>query len=93
MFGRVEAQTINYREENRQAEIKDLTSRGIVPNDGSNKRSLGSANLDTEPYPMGRVAAVIDNILPAKVIVESMVNQAAEILHASGRMVTVRPKL
>lgn len=79
-------------EENRHAEIQDLTSRGIVPADGF-KRPVTSNGMDTEPYPMGRVAAVIDEILPAKTIVEDMVSQAAQILQAGSAMVTVRSKL
>ncbi|GJE98538.1 nitronate monooxygenase [Phanerochaete sordida] len=79
-------------EENRQAEIKDLTSRGIVPADGF-ARPVTSNGMDTEPYPMGRVAAVIDEILPAKTIVEKMVREAVEVLRVGGAMVTIRTKL
>lgn len=84
---------MNRREENRQAEIKDLTSRGIVPADGSDNRAVYSKDMDFESYPMGRVAAVIDEILPARAVVANMVNQAAEILQAGGAMVTAKPKL
>ena len=49
--------------------------------------------MDTEPYPMGRVAAVIHEILPAKTIVENMVREAVEVLRAGGAMVTIKTKL
>lgn len=40
---------------------------------------------------MGRVAAVIHDVLPAKVIVEDMVNDAAAILERGASMVKVSP--
>ena len=41
---------------------------------------------------MGRVAALIDEVLPAKVIVESMVEDAAEMLRRGGLMVKASAK-
>lgn len=42
---------------------------------------------------MGSVAALIDEVLPAKVIVESMVNDAAQILRRGNAMVSGGAKL
>mgnify|MGYP001336631169 CR=1 FL=1 len=42
---------------------------------------------------MGRVAAVINEVLPAKVIVDNMVNEAAEILQRGASLVKVPAKL
>jgi hypothetical protein len=44
---------------------------------------------------MGSVAAVVNDVLPAKTIVDEMVRQAAEIMRENAAMVNVnvRPKL
>lgn len=77
-----------HREENRQAEIKQLVSSGTIPSPGF---IHGNASVETDGYPMGQVAAMINEILPAKTIVENMVEQAAEILSAGAAMVKARP--
>lgn len=52
----------------------------------------GKASPETDMYAMGAVAAAIHDILPARVIVERMVNEAAEILSANATLVS-KPKL
>ena len=42
---------------------------------------------------MGSVSAVINDILPAKVIIDNMVSQAAEILQHNATLVRISPKL
>ena len=42
---------------------------------------------------IGRVASLIDEVLPAKVIVETMVNDAARILSENAKKVKVQAKL
>ena len=42
---------------------------------------------------MGSVSAVINDVLPAKVIIDNMVSQAVEIFQHNSAMVKVRPKL
>ncbi|KAK0215560.1 2-nitropropane dioxygenase [Armillaria fumosa] len=80
-------------ETNCQAEIKELTSKGVIP-----------ANWDIEQHPeksmagrpwlMGKVSGLIKDILPAKDIVENMANEAAEILqHNSSLVKSAKAKL
>lgn len=84
--------SLHYREENRQQEIKDLTSRGIVPRE-KDLEEHPEKMINAQPYAMGLVAAVINDILPAKVIVENMVGDAARILRASAAKVNPQAKL
>ncbi|KAF9511823.1 hypothetical protein BS47DRAFT_1346241 [Hydnum rufescens UP504] len=79
-------------ETNRQEEIKRLTLTGKIPHAVSldqDPRTIAS----TYPLLMGAVAAVIDDILPAKVIIEQMVQEAVERLEASSLMVNLSSKL
>jgi len=54
-------------ENNKQDEIKRLTSKGVLP-----------VGMETEerPYLMGKVAAVVDEIKPAKAIIDEMMTEA-----------------
>uniref|UniRef100_D8PR59 Uncharacterized protein n=2 Tax=Schizophyllum commune (strain H4-8 / FGSC 9210) TaxID=578458 RepID=D8PR59_SCHCM len=73
-------------ENGRQDEIRALASQGIIPyNKDMEERPHKS--IEARPWIMGRVAALIDEILPAKVIVENMANQAAEVLKQRASMV------
>ena len=81
-----------YREQNRQDEIKDLLSRGIVPRD-KDLEEHPEKIIAAQPYAMGLVAAVIKDILPAKVIIDNMVNDAARIFRASNAKVDPKAKL
>ncbi|KAI0042984.1 2-nitropropane dioxygenase [Auriscalpium vulgare] len=74
-------------EKNRSAEIKELTSQGIIPNDHELQKHPDKY-LKALTFLMGNVAAVIDEVLPARVIVESMVEQAAEQLQKGSAMVS-----
>jgi len=77
---------LNDRETNRQAEIKELTSQGIVPHD---------KELETHPekspegraWLMGRVSALIHDIQPAREIVDNMASQAAILLQQGNSIV------
>ncbi|KAL8279822.1 hypothetical protein RQP46_007672 [Phenoliferia psychrophenolica] len=71
-------------ENNRQAEIKDLTGRGILP-----------VGMDTEerPHLMGSVSAVVRTIEPAQKIVDDMVKEAAIILRHNATFVNPQAKL
>jgi hypothetical protein len=42
---------------------------------------------------MGRVSAVINDILPAKEIVDNMINEAAEVMQKNAAFVKVSAKL
>ncbi len=79
-------------EHNRQAEIKELTSKGIIPGEHDvNKHPEKS--IQAVMFLMGDVAALIKDILPARVIVDNMVNDAAKILQDRSKLVSVKPKL
>ncbi|KAL8276109.1 hypothetical protein RQP46_011491 [Phenoliferia psychrophenolica] len=74
-------------EENRQSEIRDMVSKGIVP--------VGLDDPDVRPYLMGKVSAMVSEIQPAKQIVEEMVSEAVEIIkhNTSYLQADVRAKL
>ena len=77
--------------ENRAAEIKELVSKGVIPHQRELENDPNKS-ISTIPWLMGRVSALIDEILPAKVIVDNMVNEAAEILERNASLVKVSPK-
>jgi len=79
---------------NRQAEIKELTSKGIIPTDwDAEQRPDLATNIANRAWLMGRVAALIKDVLPAKTIVENMVNEAAELLQYGSTLVKTKAKL
>ncbi|PCH36286.1 2-nitropropane dioxygenase [Wolfiporia cocos MD-104 SS10] len=77
---------------NRQEEIKELTSKGILPHD-EEMRKHPEKHASTITFLSGRVAGLIHDILPAKTIVENMVNEAAQVLQAGAAKVNVKAKL
>lgn len=77
--------------ENRAAEIKELTSKGIIPHYRELENDP-SKSIPGRPWLMGRVAALIHEVLPAKVIVDNMVNEAAAILEKNASLVKVSPR-
>ena len=81
-----------FREDNRQAEIKEFISKGIVPVEHE-LANHPEKSLESKAWLMGNVSAVIDDILPAKKIVEDMVSQAAEILQQNASKVKIRARL
>ncbi|GLB40799.1 putative nitronate monooxygenase [Lyophyllum shimeji] len=78
-------------EENRQAEIKELTSKGIIPHTRELEKHP-EKSIEGWPWIMGRVAALIDEVLPAKVIVDRMVTEAAEVLWHGASLVKTSAK-
>ncbi|KAM0790361.1 hypothetical protein ACM66B_003244 [Microbotryomycetes sp. NB124-2] len=72
-------------EENRQQEIKDLTSKGTIP--------VGYEDADNRPWLMGVVAAEVNSVEPAKKIVDDMVKEAVEYLNRSSSFVVSQSKL
>ncbi|KAG8746671.1 hypothetical protein FRC10_003975 [Ceratobasidium sp. 414] len=64
-------------EENRQQEIKELTSKGIIPNEHEMEKHP-EKSLQARTFLMGSVSAVVNDILPAKTIVDNMVKDAVE---------------
>jgi hypothetical protein len=74
------------RETNRADEIKELTSKGIIPV----KKDLEEhpENLmESIVWPAGRVAAQIHDVLLAKEIVDNMMNDASDILIRNAALV------
>ena len=74
-------------EENRQKEIKELTSAGKIP------VGMTPDNPANRPVLMGKTAAVVHEIQPAKQIVDEMVEEAVRCLQASSSLVRVKAKL
>lgn len=67
-------------EDRRQAEIKDLTSRGVLPLEHDIKeKSEKGETIDQKSYQawlIGQTAGAIEDVKPAKEIMESMMTQA-----------------
>ncbi|KAL2000775.1 hypothetical protein VTN02DRAFT_2640 [Thermoascus thermophilus] len=78
-------------EENRQAEIKELTSKGIIPveHDLENlSDDVDDETLDNaRPFLMGKVAAVVNEKKPAKAIVDELVTDAVAWLKKGNNMI------
>ena len=80
------------RNTNRQAEIKELTSKGILPHDHELEKHP-EKSLQGRTFLIGRVAALIDEVLPAKTIIDNMVHDAAKIMTENAAHVRVQAKL
>ncbi|KAH0608638.1 uncharacterized protein H6S33_001772 [Morchella sextelata] len=79
-------------EENRQEEIKTLTSKGVIPVEHDIEELDKADKLDDDtmdnarPWLMGKVAAVVNDKKPAKEIVEEMVAEAVVMLKQGEKM-------
>lgn len=80
------------REKNRQDEMKGLLAKGVVPRNHDLEQHPERLQ-ESQMYAMGLVAALIREILPAKTIVENMVEEAAVILHQRTARIQLRSKL
>lgn len=71
-------------EETRQQEIQELTSKGVIPveHDMENLPDDVDDELidQVRPWLMGKAAAVVDKKMPAKDIVDELVNDAVAAL-------------
>lgn len=79
-----------------QAEIQDLTSRGILPvlNDFETKpKEMEALEDEAHPFLMGKVSAVVNQELSAEEIVDDMVSGAVERLEQGHAMMVVRSKI
>ncbi|KAJ5608083.1 hypothetical protein N7537_004702 [Penicillium hordei] len=78
-------------EENRHEEIKQLTSKGIIPVEHDMENLPDDVDDDTldnaRPYLMGKVAAVVNEKKSAKAIVDELVGDAAVLLQKGNKMV------
>ncbi|OJJ46615.1 hypothetical protein ASPZODRAFT_132704 [Penicilliopsis zonata CBS 506.65] len=77
-------------EENRQEEIKELTSKGVIPveHDFENlDDDVDDETIDNaRPWLMGQVAAVVNEKKSAKAIVDELVTDAAALLKNGGQL-------
>lgn len=80
------------RENNRQAEAKALLERGVIPVE-EDLKAHPENSLNARPWLTGRVAAQIHEVLPAKKIIDDMVNDAAKILKHNASLVNPKAKL
>ena len=69
-----------------------MTSKGIIPAE-HDLQQHPEKSLQARAWLIGRVAALINDVLPAKTIVETMVNDAARILQENAAKVSVKAKL
>jgi NAD(P)H-dependent flavin oxidoreductase YrpB (nitropropane dioxygenase family) len=83
-------------EENRQQEIKDLTSRGKIPIEYDMERLGDDIDDDTldnaRPFLMGKVAAVVNEKKPAKQIIDEMVTEAVQWLQTGNSYIVSKSK-
>lgn len=77
---------------NRQEEVKDLASRGIIPV-YEELKNHPEKHLETIAWLSGRVAAQIHDILPAKEIIDNMIRDASQILLNGASLVNTKAKL
>ena len=79
-------------EENRAEEIKQLTSKGVIPVEHDMENLPDDADDDTldnaRPFLMGKVSAVVNEKKPAKAIVDELVHDAAALLKKGNQMVS-----
>ena len=77
---------------NRQVEIRELTAKGIIPNQHEVEKHP-EKSVQAVSFLMGDVAALIKEVLPARTIVDNMVKDAAKILQDRSKLVSVKTKL
>lgn len=84
-------------EENRQAEIKDLTSRGTIPVEHDLEKMGDDIDDDTmdnaRPFLMGKAAAVVNERKSAKVIIDEMVDEAVQYMGIGSSMIVSKARL
>ena len=69
-----------------------MTAKGIIPHEHELEKHP-ERSLEGRTFLIGRVAAMIDEVLPAKTIIDNMVKEAAAILQANAAKITTRAKL
>jgi len=83
-------------ETNRAQEIKELTGRGKIPVEHDMETMGDDIDDDTldnaRPFLMGKAAAVTNEKLPAKTIVDDMVSDAVKWMATGNGMVVSKPK-
>lgn len=79
-------------EQNRQAEIKELTSKGILPNEHEMEKHPEN-RVKAVTFLIGSVSAIINDVLPAKTIIDDMVAVAVKELEARHAAIVPKAKL
>jgi hypothetical protein len=82
----------SFRNNNRQAEIKELTTKGVIPAIWDVEKHP-EKSLEARTFLIGRVAALINDVLPAQQIVDQMVSDAVKILQHGASLVSTKAKL
>lgn len=84
-------------EQNRQAEIKELTAQGKIPVEHDLETMGDDIDDDTmdnaRPFLMGMAAAVIKDKKPAKQIIDEMVSEAVAWINKGSNFIVSRSKL
>lgn len=84
-------------EDERQAEIKELTAKGVIPVEHDLERLGDDIDDDTmdnaRPFLMGKAAAVVNERKSAKEIVDEMVNDAVEWINKGSTSIVAKSKL
>lgn len=82
-------------EEERKVELNQLLAKGIIPvqHDLENNPNDEDAENCGHPILKGKVAAVVDRQLPAKQIVDEMVDEAAELLKGASSSLATKANL
>jgi len=79
-------------EKNRQAEIIELTSKGVIPHVRELEKHP-EKSLEGRAWLMGKVASQIHDVVPAKQIMDTMVSEAIECLQSGSKMISAKSKL
>ncbi|KAJ7117805.1 2-nitropropane dioxygenase [Mycena epipterygia] len=77
---------------NRTAELLELTSKGILPHEAEIEKHP-EISPSTRPWLMGRISSLITDVLPAKTIVDNMVTDAAAMLQRGNSYLQPKAKL
>lgn len=84
-------------EENRQSEIKELTTQGKIPVEHDLETMGDDIDDDTmdnaRPFLMGKAAAVVNERKSAKEIVDEMVGDAVAWLNRGNSFIVSKPRL
>lgn len=84
-------------EENRQAEIKELTSKGTIPVEHDLEAQgddISDEMMDqARPFLMGKVAAVVNERKSAREIIDEMVSGAVQCMQKGTSMIVSKSKL
>ena len=84
-------------EENRQNDIKDLTSKGVIPVEHDLERmgdDIDDETMDNaRPFLMGKAAAVVTERKSAKAIVDEMVQGAVDQIRKNNQCIVSQAKL